>query len=63
MIKIRWVLIAMVSILLIQVHCANAAPEDARFSGGSYDGWARSLMTQSVSLQPSPPKGTLIIVQ
>ena len=62
MIKIRWVLIAMVSILLIQAHCANAAPEDARFSGGSYDGWARSLMTQSASLQPTP-KGTLIIVQ
>ena len=36
--------------LLFCVALAGAAPEDARFSGGSYDGWSCCVMTESAGL-------------
>lgn len=53
---------AMVLLLVVTTAAwADPPPEDVRFSGGSYDGWARDVMAESVSLEP--PKGTVISIQ
>lgn len=37
-------------VLVFLATAAWAAPEDARFSGGSYDGWDRDVMAEAASL-------------
>ena len=40
---------------------ADAAPEDVRFLGGSYDGWDRWAMAESAGLTAA--RGTIVIVR
>ena len=48
-------------LLFAAITTVLAAPEDARFGGGSFDGWGRCAMTQSAEL--SSDRGTVIFIK
>jgi len=52
----------LVILIVTAVATAWAAPGDARFRGGSHDGWARCAMAESGSLERIP-KGTVIFIR
>ena len=61
--KTKKITMTMVLLLVVTTAAwADPPPEDVRFSGGSYDGWAREVMAEYASLE-LPVRGTVISIR